>query len=88
MLELPPLSLLKAKGIEDSWETLRGKMENQQRVTVALECEDEITVHLRKPTQAEPEQKRIYDALGASSWPGGSQKTFIGLEKLRHRKNL
>ncbi|MEN8133009.1 MAG: IS1634 family transposase [Pseudomonadota bacterium] len=77
---------LKTKGIDDSWETLRRKMENQQRVTVALECEDERTVHLRKPTRAEPEQKQIYDALGASSRPGGSQKTFIGSEKLRHRK--
>lgn len=79
---------LKAKAIDDSWETLRRKMENQQRVTVALECEDGRTVHLRKPTRAEPQQKQIYDALGTSSRPGGSQKTFIGSGKLRHRKNL
>jgi transposase len=45
---------LKAKGLDDSWETLRSKMENQQRVTVTLECEDKTTVHLRKPTRAEP----------------------------------
>ena len=78
---------LKAKGLDDSWETLRSKMENQQRVTVTLECEDKRTVHLRKPTRAEPEQKQIYDALGVSSRPGGSRKTFIGSKK-SVQKNL
>jgi len=78
---------LKSKGIDDSWNTLRSKMENQQRVTVTLECEDKRTVHLRKPTRAEPEQKQIYDALGVSSCPGGSRKTFMGSKKSA-QKNL
>ena len=65
---------LKAKGIHDSWQTLRHKMENQQRVTVTLQCEDGRTVHLRKATHAEPEQKQIYDALGITSQAGRSQR--------------
>ncbi|MCP4009641.1 MAG: IS1634 family transposase [Proteobacteria bacterium] len=68
---------LKSKGIHDSWKTLRSKMQNQQRVTVTLHCEDGQVVHLRKSTRAEPAQKQIYDALGISSQAGRSQKTFI-----------
>lgn len=69
---------LKTQGIHDSWQSLRRTMENQQRVTVMLQCEDGKTVHLRKTTRAEPGQKKIYDALGVITQPGGSQKTFIG----------
>lgn len=68
---------LKAKGIHDSWQTLRAKMENQQRVTVVLQREDGKTIHLRKTTRAEPHQKNIYDALGISVQPGPAQKTIV-----------
>ncbi len=63
--------------INDSWKALRSKMQNQQRVTVTLHCEDGQVVHLRKSTRAEPAQKQIYDALSLSSQAGRSQKTFI-----------
>jgi transposase len=68
---------LKAKGIHDSWETLRRKLENQQRITVSLKREDGKTLHIRKATRAEPHQKVIYDALGISPQPGQIQKTVV-----------
>lgn len=68
---------LKAERINDSWQTIRRKMENQQRVTVVLQREDGKTIHLRKATKAEPEQRVIYQALGISAFPGGVKKTLI-----------
>ncbi len=68
---------LKAKGRHDSWQTLRAKMENQQRITVVLRREDGKTIHLCKASQAEPHQKEIYDALGISAQPGTTQKTIV-----------
>lgn len=68
---------LKAERINDSWQTVRRKMENQQRVTVILQREDGKTIHLRKATKAEPEQRVIYQALGISAFPGGIKKTLI-----------
>jgi len=68
---------LKTQGIHDSWQTLRSKMENQQRVTVVLRRQDGKTIHLRKATRAEPQQKVIYDALGISTQPGHTQKTLV-----------
>jgi len=68
---------LKQRGIHDSWQTIRLKMQNQQRVTVILKREQGYTVHLRKATRAEPHQKQIYDALGISSLPGNTQKTQV-----------
>ena len=70
-------SQLKTKGIDDSWQTLRAKMENRQRVTVVLERKDGKTIHLRKATRAEPWQKAIYDALGIEAQPGPTLKTVV-----------
>ena len=66
---------LKSQGIHDSWETIRRKMDNQQRITVSLKQADGKTVHIRKATRAEPHQKAIYVALGISMQPGQVQKT-------------
>lgn len=68
---------LKAQDIHDSWQTLRQKMENQQRVTISLQDENGKTIHIRKATRAEPHQKTIYDALGISAQPGAVQKAII-----------
>ena len=68
---------LKSQGIHDSWETIRRKLENQQRITVSLKREDGKTIHIRKTTRAEPHQKTIYDALGISASPGKIEKTLI-----------
>ncbi|MCF6354144.1 MAG: hypothetical protein L3J26_03425, partial [Candidatus Polarisedimenticolaceae bacterium] len=55
---------LKAQGIHDSWETIRQKLKNQQRITVSLSCEAGKRLHIRKATRAEPHQKVIYERLG------------------------
>ena len=68
---------LKSQGIHDSWETIRRKLENQQRITVSLKREDGRTVHIRKTTRAEPHQKVIYDALGISVKPGKAETTIV-----------
>ena len=68
---------LKSQGIDDSWETLRRKLENQQRITVSLKRDDGKTLHIRKTTRAEPQQKAIYDALGVAQQPGHTDKTLI-----------
>ena len=68
---------LKADHINDSWQTIRRTMENQQRITVILRREDGKTIHLRKATNAEPRQSVIYKALEISSQPGGVKKTLI-----------
>jgi len=67
---------LKVQGIHDSWQTIRRKMENQQRITASLQREDGRAVHIRKATRAEPHQKVLYDALGISPQPGSTQKTL------------
>ena len=66
---------LKAEHINDSWQTIRRTMGNQQRVTVILRREDGKTIHLRKATNAEPRQSIIYKALEISAQPGGIKKT-------------
>ena len=68
---------LKAKGVHDSWQTIRRKMENQQRITVILQREDGKTVHLRKATRAEPQQSTIYKMLEISTQPGGIKRTLV-----------
>ena len=70
-------SRLKARGIHDSWQTIRQKMENQQRITVSLKRQDGKTIHIRKSTLAEPHQQTIYDALGMQSKDGFNQRTVI-----------
>lgn len=74
-------SQLKTQGIHDSWQTLRKKMENQQRVTATFSCEGGDTLHLRKTTQPEPEQVEVYNALGLDMLPGRVQKTVVKKDK-------
>ncbi len=68
---------LKSQGCHDSWQTIRRKMENQQRITVTLQREDGKTIHLRKATKADPQQSIIYNMLGISAQPGGVKKTLV-----------
>ena len=65
---------LKAKGINDSWISLRETFSVQQRVTATFKQRDGRTLHVRKATVAEPKLKKLYDALGACLTPGGVQK--------------
>ena len=68
---------LKAKGIHDSWQSLRDTLDNQQRITVVLKRADGKTIHLRKTTHPEPHQKEIIDALELSAQVLPVQKTLI-----------
>jgi transposase len=65
---------LKTEGIVDSWSTLRETFSVQQRVTATFKQRDGRTLHVRKATIAEPKLKKLYDVLGLSVAPGGTQK--------------
>jgi transposase len=65
---------LKAVGIHDSWATLRKTMVVQQRVTASMQRSDGRTIHIRKPSKAEPALLRIYQALGIGAAPGGTKR--------------
>ena len=68
---------LRAHGEHASWTTLRRILEGQQRVTATFRRPDGRTLHVRTATQAEPEQRAIYHALGIDPQPGGVRKTTI-----------
>ena len=68
---------LKQRGETSSWTTLRRILEGQQRVTVTFRRKDGRTLHVRKATRAEPDQKAIYDALGVDPAPGGVRKMIV-----------
>ena len=68
---------LRAHGEHASWATLRRILEGQQRVTATFRRPDGRTLHVRTTTQAEPEQRAIYDALGVDPQPGRVRKTII-----------
>ena len=65
---------LGAQGEHSSWPTLRSILARQQRVTATFRCADGRTLHVRKATQAEPDQHAIYDILGVDPAPGGIKK--------------
>ena len=68
---------LKQRGEASSWTTLRRILEGQQRVTVTFRRGDGRTLHVRKATRAETDQKAIYDALGIDPAPGGVRKMIV-----------
>ena len=68
---------LKAKGIHESWQTLRQTLGGQQRITTTLTRRDGRAVHVRKATRPEPHQQRIHEILGLTANPGGTHRTVI-----------
>jgi transposase len=68
---------LKLQDFHNNWQTIRRKVENQQRITVTLQREDGKTIHLRKPTKAEPQQSDLYNLLGILAQPVGIKKILI-----------
>ena len=68
---------LRANGEHASWTTLRRILEGQQRVTATFRRPDGRTLHVRTATQAEPDQRALYDALGVDPQPGGVRKTIV-----------
>ena len=68
---------LAEKGIHARWQTLRNRLNSQQRVTATFRRADGLTLHVRKATRAEPEQLTIYEALGFNPAPGGTKKMVV-----------
>ena len=68
---------LKAKGIIDSWDTLRNTLSSQIRITATLKRRDGRTVHVRKASRPEPQQQKICSALDLSANPGGTHQAVI-----------
>ena len=68
---------LKAKGNDDSWETLRQTMTTQQRVTATLQRRDGRTVHVRKATRPEPHHQKVTEILGLAPNPGGTHRVLV-----------
>jgi len=67
-------SQLNAKGIDQSWASLRETLSVQRRVTARFTQREGRTLHVRKATQPEPDLQTIYDALGLHGLPGGTKK--------------
>ena len=64
-------------GERESWAGLRRILEGQQRVTATFRRKDGRTLHVRKATRAEPQQRAIYQALGVDPAPGGIRKMVV-----------
>ncbi len=68
---------LQANGDHRSWSRLRADLEGQQRVTATFRQANGQTLHVRKATRAEPEQRSIYDALGIPHTPGSTRRLAV-----------
>jgi transposase len=68
---------LREKDINDSWLSLRQTLNNQCRITATFRRTDNRTLHVRKASKAEPNQLRIYNALGINPAPGGINKLIV-----------
>jgi len=70
-------SRLGGSGRHDSWKRIRQIMNNQHRITATFRRKDGRTLHVRKATRAESEQKAIYHTLGIDPAPGGISKMIV-----------
>jgi transposase len=70
---------LQAHGIHDSWNSIRANLSAQQRITASFRQRNGYTMHVRKATAAEADQRRIYDALHLSHTPGGVIKHKVAI---------
>ena len=68
---------LKLEGIHDSWATLRTQLNTQCRITARFKQRDGRTLHIRKSTQPDAAQQRIYQALGLDPLPGKTSKLVV-----------
>ncbi len=68
---------LKAKSINDSWETIRTTLNTQMRTTASLRAENGELIHLRKSSYPSAEQQVLLRALELTWNPGETQKTII-----------
>ena len=60
-----------------SWTGVREILAGQQRVTASYRRADGSTLHVRKATVAEPEQRFLYEILGLDAAPGGVKKLVV-----------
>lgn len=68
---------LQEHSITDSWRILRERMTSQCRITATFRRADGQTLHVRKTTQPEAQQKPVYQALGIDPLPGGVRKMVV-----------
>jgi len=68
---------LKAKGIHDSWETIRRTLSTQMRTTVSLRGENGEQIHIRKSSYPNASQQVLLRALDMPFNPGKTQKTIV-----------
>ncbi len=68
---------LHGKGIHERWTSLRDLLAGQCRVTATFRRSDGNILHVRKATTAEPEQRKIYQAIDISASPGGVKKMIV-----------
>lgn len=68
---------LKAKGVNDSWSTLRQVLATQRRVTVTLQRRDGRTVHVRKATRPKPRHQTLCSLLELEPNPGRTHRVLI-----------
>jgi transposase len=68
---------LGAKGIHESWATLRKTLSVQRRTTTTMTLQDGRKLHVRKTSKPAAALAAIYDALGINHTPGGIKKTII-----------
>jgi len=73
---------LKLKNIDLSWEGLRNRLVSQQRVTFSMDTKSGEKIHVRVTTKAEPEQQKVYEALGLNSDVLGRKKTITTKNKI------
>lgn len=52
-------------------------LSSQVRVTTSMRLQNGRQVHVRSSTNAEPEQKKIYQVLNLPNRPGKTVKTFV-----------
>jgi transposase len=68
---------LKDHGINESWATLREKLNQQCRITATFKQRDGKTLHIRQASRPEEELGDIYKKLELSPDPGGLQRVRI-----------
>jgi transposase len=68
---------LRKSGIASSWASIRKVLSTQCRITISMQCKNGSTVHVRKSTRPEPDQREILSSLGVQSLPGKQVKTII-----------
>ncbi len=68
---------LREQNIHDSWRSIRDSMSRQQRITASFKRSDGKSLHVRKSTQPEAGQLRIYQALNLDSMPGKLSRLIV-----------